>query len=149
MAAPFALTYRPPSAPLPDWLTVYSVEPTLTTTVQYTINTVDQNGLQTAITGEVVQTFESTILAQLPITVDVTYDVGEGVYTVARGTGPTVISIIGVTGTAALVTVEPSSATAATSSPLVGSLRECSLDLLALKDTSDSYCFSHVRYSAR
>lgn len=107
MAAPFALTYTPEAAPLPDWLSVYSVIPTLTTIVSYTYATADAAGAQTLVQGAVTATLYETQIVQLPITVDVDYSVG-GIYTNAGGTGPTVLSVLGATGSLAAITVQPS-----------------------------------------
>lgn len=97
------LTYRPPVQELPPWLS-YSSSPTLTRTEVYSIATLDLNGLQTFIVGTQVQTLYETKLIQLPLTVDVPYEVG-GPYTRAGGTGPTVASVVGAPDGQAALTI--------------------------------------------
>lgn len=103
MSAPFALTYVAEAAPLPSWLSYVEAD-TLTTLQPYTYPTLDANGVPTVVTGEVLLTLATTAVAQLPVTVDVTYSVGAP-YTTEGGDGPTIASFLGATGSAGAFTV--------------------------------------------
>jgi hypothetical protein len=103
---PFALTYIPQAAVLPAWLS-YTSSPTLTSTALYTVPTLDPNGSPTLLTGEVVLTLFGTQIIQLPLTVDVTYSVAAP-YTTADGSGPTIGSVLGATGTRGAFTLSAS-----------------------------------------
>ncbi|SCV67785.1 BQ2448_5396 [Microbotryum intermedium] len=95
---PLGLTYIPPAAPLPSWMR-YTSSPIATSTLYYTVNTL-QDGTPTVQSGSIVVTNYLTQIIQLPLTVDVPYSVGAP-YTNDGGTGPTVVSILGATGSGA------------------------------------------------
>ncbi|SCZ93189.1 BZ3500_MvSof-1268-A1-R1_Chr6-2g08517 [Microbotryum saponariae] len=113
---PSYLTYIPPAAPLPSWLK-YTSSPIATSTLYYTVETL-LDGTPTVRSGAVVVTKYLTQIIQLPLTVDVPYKVAAP-YTNAGGTGPTVVSILGATGSGATFILAASmvSATTPTAAP--------------------------------
>ncbi|GAA6031672.1 hypothetical protein JCM8097_001926 [Rhodosporidiobolus ruineniae] len=98
MAAPLAVTYVPPTAPLPAWLS-YTVSPTATAVEPYTVASLLPNGVPTLVVGAATVTQEETAVLQLPITVDSVADLSGVVlgelYTTAGGTEPTVVRALG------------------------------------------------------
>ncbi|KAK4051906.1 hypothetical protein OIV83_002611 [Microbotryomycetes sp. JL201] len=118
--APFGLTYVQPAPDLPAWLQ-YTSSATGTTTAVFSIATLDANGVPTYLTGQVVQTLYETQVVQLQITTDLSFSVPLGaIYTTAGGTGPTVISVLGETGSLGAVTLGGPSPTDAASSSIPG-----------------------------
>lgn len=96
-AAPLSLTYTPPAAPLPSWLS-YTSAPTLTTTAFYTLPTL-LSGSPSLLTASVVLTQWGTEIIQLPLTVEAPSGIVLGFpYTEVGGEGPTVVRVLGETG---------------------------------------------------
>lgn len=129
MAAPFALTYIPPLPPLPDWLS-YRIAPTATVETLYTVQTLDSNGIQTALVGEATLTRYGTTLLQLPVTVSL-QEVGEGQsqielgqdYTTAGGMGPTIARVLGGTEIVTIGSTEMEATRTTTARPTNTSIR--------------------------
>ncbi|KAM0788320.1 hypothetical protein ACM66B_001463 [Microbotryomycetes sp. NB124-2] len=106
---PFALTYIQQAPDLPAWLS-YTSSPTGTTTALFSVATLDQNGVPTYVTGQVVRTLYETRVVQVQITTELPFSVPLGaLYTTAGGTGPTVVSVLGETGSLGAITLAPSS----------------------------------------
>ncbi|KAM0754525.1 hypothetical protein T439DRAFT_115844 [Meredithblackwellia eburnea MCA 4105] len=103
-------TYTPPPAPLPSWLS-YTSSPTLTTTQTYAYATLVDDATPTLATSSVTLTLYRTDVIQLPLTVQVVSGVPLAFpFTTFGGDGPVLGSVIGATGSAAIVTIQGSCA---------------------------------------
>ena len=109
MEPPFLLTYTPPLAPLPIWLS-YSSTPILTATATYSYAVA---GSPTPLAATIVQTRYSVAVIQLALTVDAPEGIELGFPYVRAGvsTGARIGSVLG----GGLITLAPVS----TSIPLV------------------------------